>query len=409
MRAADGGEVRGDDLGSAGRIPPAPPRLRPSRGCGSGCASRGRGASGSPTGRGSGLEQGRAQVLHAARAAGPAFRADRPFDHLHVAVAPLLDALVEVDEPLGDQRRIGVAAVDRDEGRPGRVRPATVGSSGTGWPRRRGRPRNDVPDRWARPGPPRSPARAAEPAGCAAAAARIARARAAPRSGGTRPTGSPDAESSRSRNERNWSGVIVSRTSTWATSVLRILRTRLSRWRAVSVSPASSARCTADQLVAELLEPELVDLVDDDEQQLIVLGAVRPVRALDLEREQFGTLRYDAYVTARRVTRRWYVPAERSVLGADPHDEHRGVARRRGPRRRAGSCRPSGRSRRARRRRRARPGSAATGRAGRCDARRRHGRGRRPARPVAAGDLEDRDVARGRARRRARPGRAPSR
>ena len=27
-----------------------------------------------------------------------------------------------------------------------------------------------------------------------------------------------------------------------------------------------------EQLVAELLEPQLVDLVDDDEQQLIVLG-----------------------------------------------------------------------------------------------------------------------------------------
>ena len=44
------------------------------------------------------------------------------------------------------------------------------------------------------------------------------------------------------------------------------------------------------QLVAELLEPELVDLVDDDEQQLVVLGAVRAGGALDLEREQLRHL-----------------------------------------------------------------------------------------------------------------------
>ena len=54
-------------------------------------------------------EQRPAQVLDAARAAGPALRADRPFDHLHVAVAPLLDALVEVDQPLGDERGVRVA------------------------------------------------------------------------------------------------------------------------------------------------------------------------------------------------------------------------------------------------------------------------------------------------------------
>ena len=44
------------------------------------------------------------------------------------------------------------------------------------------------------------------------------------------------------------------------------------------------------QLVADLLEPELVDLVDDDEQQLIVLGAVRAGGPLDLEREQLRHL-----------------------------------------------------------------------------------------------------------------------
>ncbi len=46
----------------------------------------------------------------------------------------------------------------------------------------------------------------------------------------------------------------------------------------------------ARELVAELLEPQLVHLVDDDEQQLIVLRAVRTSGALDLEREQLGHL-----------------------------------------------------------------------------------------------------------------------
>src|SRR5690606_27664314 len=62
-----------------------------------------------------GLEQRAAQVLRAGAAAGPALRADGPLDHLHVAVAPLLHALVEVDEPLahaGDRR---VVAVDLDQ------------------------------------------------------------------------------------------------------------------------------------------------------------------------------------------------------------------------------------------------------------------------------------------------------
>ncbi len=34
-----------------------------------------------------------------------------------MAVAPLLDALVEVDQPLGDEGRVGVTAVDGDERR----------------------------------------------------------------------------------------------------------------------------------------------------------------------------------------------------------------------------------------------------------------------------------------------------
>ena len=46
-----------------------------------------------------------AQVRRARRAAGTGLRADDPLDHLHVPVAPLLDALVDVDEGLADLGR----------------------------------------------------------------------------------------------------------------------------------------------------------------------------------------------------------------------------------------------------------------------------------------------------------------
>ena len=130
----------------------------------------------------------------------------------------------------------------------------------------------------------------ADPAGWAARPRPGRRSRASPRSGGTRPTGTRDAESSRSRKDRNWSGVIVSRTSTWATSVLRIFSDAVEQVeRRVGVAGLERP-LHRRQLVAELLEPQLVHLVDDDEQQLVVLRAVRPVRALDLEREQLGDL-----------------------------------------------------------------------------------------------------------------------
>ena len=44
----------------------------------------------------------------------------------------------------------------------------------------------------------------------------------------------------------------------------------------------------AIDLVQELLEPELVNLVDDDEEQLVVL---RPLRSGLLERQQLVNLR----------------------------------------------------------------------------------------------------------------------
>jgi len=53
-----------------------------------------------------GAEQGGAQVGRAGRAAGARLGADDPLDHLHVPVAPLLDALVDVDQGLADLGRL---------------------------------------------------------------------------------------------------------------------------------------------------------------------------------------------------------------------------------------------------------------------------------------------------------------
>ena len=233
-------------------------------------------------------EQRRSQVFDPARAAGPALRADRPLHHLHVSVPPLLHALVEVNEALGDERRIGVAAIDRDRAPPGPavrdrgLRRDRVAAGGDVDEER-------VPDRWLVLGcRARRVGRRTDPAAQRRrAGSRIPSAASTWRNPAD---WNPDAESSRSRNDRNWSGVIVSSTSTCATSVLRIFSTRLSRWSAVSVSPVGRRATDAGELVAELLEPQLVDLVDDDEQELIVLGAVRPGRSLDLERQQFRHL-----------------------------------------------------------------------------------------------------------------------
>ena len=81
----------------------------------------------------------------------------------------------------------------------------------------------------------------------------------------------PLAASSRPRNAVNWLRVIVSSTSICATTVLRIVRIRLHRRARAALSPASSRSLQVGELVEQLLEPELVDLVDDDEQQLVVL------------------------------------------------------------------------------------------------------------------------------------------
>src|SRR6476646_9983125 len=56
--------------------------------------------------------EGGPQVGRAGGAAGAAPAADRPLHHLDVVVAPLLHALVQVDQELAYRGRVGVVVVD---------------------------------------------------------------------------------------------------------------------------------------------------------------------------------------------------------------------------------------------------------------------------------------------------------
>src|SRR6266545_1303259 len=55
------------------------------------------------------------EVGNAARSACPPFHADCAFDHLHMAITPLLQTLVEIHEPLAQLRVLRIAAIDVDE------------------------------------------------------------------------------------------------------------------------------------------------------------------------------------------------------------------------------------------------------------------------------------------------------
>ena len=225
-----------------------------------------------------------AQVLDAARAAGPALRADRPLDHLHVAVAPFLDALVEVDQPLRDERRVRVAAVDRDQHLLDRV----VG-------RRRRRAGPGVRARRGSRGTTSQTDGAAWASSIARRAARaLAAARRRPRPRSRDPSIASICAEPRRLEPRRRVEPVAERQELERGHRLEDVDLRDERLedledaveqveRAVGVA-GLERQLDAAQLVAERLEPQLVDLVDDDEQQLVVLGAVRPGRALDLER-----------------------------------------------------------------------------------------------------------------------------
>ena len=61
--------------------------------------------------------------------------------------------------------------------------------------------------------------------------------------------------------------------------------------RAVQDRPALRSLPHAIDLVEELLEPQLVDLVDDDEQHLVVLGRARLLQGQELLDFQVGGIR----------------------------------------------------------------------------------------------------------------------
>ena len=71
--------------------------------------------------------------------------------------------------------------------------------------------------------------------------------------------------------------------SSCATSTLRMVRTRFSVCCARCGIVSLEQPLHPIDLVQDLLEPELVDLVNDDEEQLVVFG---PVRAWLLKIEQ---------------------------------------------------------------------------------------------------------------------------
>ena len=92
-----------------------------------------------------------AQVGGARRSAGAGLVADRALDHLHVPVAPLLHALVDVDEALGDLRRArrrrgtrpGAPDGPRRRARAGGARPGRGRRAARRSPGRRGTARNE--------------------------------------------------------------------------------------------------------------------------------------------------------------------------------------------------------------------------------------------------------------------------
>ena len=98
----------------------------------------------------------------------------------------------------------------------------------------------------------------------------------------------PLAGASRWRNSRKSCGVIVSSTSTCETSTPSTTCARRSRCEAHHRSPREHRVPRRGEVVQQLLEPQLVDLVDGDEQQLVVgrrvgLGTLARQQPVELE------------------------------------------------------------------------------------------------------------------------------
>ena len=123
--------------------------------------------------------------------------------------------------------------------------------------------------------------------------------------------------SRRPRKPVNWRGVIVSSTSIWATTTLRIVSTRRSVCTHRRRVAGLEQRLGVAELVEQLLEPQLVDLVDDDEQQLVVLVRARPLGAEHLvERQVAGVGQRGVAGRGIRHRRRWYVSVRLVTIGA---------------------------------------------------------------------------------------------
>ena len=166
---------------------------------------------------------GRAQVGHAGRAAGPGPRADLARRHQGVVVAPARDPLVVVHQQLGDlvpggPQRVGVVAVELGERRHARV--AILRQLQPGAER--------LVERRARRRLCRSPGQVSR----APDSHSIAR---------NWRDWKPDAGASGSRNARNPSGLIVSSTSSWSSSSRSTATVRRRHGAAACGRPAASA------------------------------------------------------------------------------------------------------------------------------------------------------------------------
>ena len=228
----------------------------------------------------------------------PALLADRALDHLHVPVAPLLDALVDVDHPLADLRRAGVAAVHLDQavlhaaarGRRARPRPRDRSARGTTVVQarplhRRGDPVAARARRMVGEHPRVAPA---EHGLELAELRRLEAARAL----------EPAAEARERERRHRLEDVDL------GDDRLQDRQDPLHRRERRGGVAGLERPLQIRRLVQQHLEPELVDLVDDDEEQLVVLG---PVRQRLLAREEL------VQVQVGRV-------GERRVLHGRPHD-----------------------------------------------------------------------------------------
>ena len=118
---------------------------------------------------------------------------------------------------------------------------------------------------------------------------------------------------------------MVSRMSSCATITLRIVRIRLSVWRAPRAVVAVEQSLQVVELVQHLLEPELVDLVDDDEEHLVVLRALGAGRC---RASSSSTFRYSPYegMTGPRIART-FAPQDRPLTrGAQERQRANGRA-----------------------------------------------------------------------------------